>query len=106
MALTSMKRTEAEQRGDTLLTGEKVDSSKEDYHYGLRINLDEPELQKLNLNDPKVGGKLMIQAIGRLVSYSNDEHGRSATILLTDIGFNDENKTEEKRADVLYKKDV
>jgi len=100
-----MKRTEAEQRGDTLLTGEPVDASKEDYHYGLRITLAEPELQKLNLSDPKVGEKLKIQAIGKLVSYSNDEHGRSATILLTDLGFEDKPIEVDKRSDALYPKD-
>lgn len=105
MPLTSMKRTESEQRGDTLLTGEPVDASKEDYHYGLRITLEEPELQKLNLDEPKVGEKLKMQVVGKLVSYSNDEHGRSATILLTDLGFSDKSDEDNKRSDTLYSKD-
>lgn len=100
MAITSMKRAEVEQKGGTLL-GADVDASKEDYFYGLRINLEEPELQKLNLEDPQVGGKLMLQAVGKLVSFSNDENGRSATILITDLGFAEKSQ-EENRTDTLY----
>lgn len=95
-----MKRAEVEQKGGTLL-GAEPDSSKEDYFYGLRISLEEPELQKLNLgDDPKVGGRLQLQAVGRLVSFSNDENGRSATIQITDLGFAE--KQEGDRVETMY----
>lgn len=103
MPIVSMKRAEVEQKGGTLL-GASPDAAKEDYFYGLRITLEEPELQKLNLGDnPQVGGKLMLQGVGKLVSYTNDEGGRSATIQLTDLGTADK-KEDENRSEVMYPK--
>lgn len=104
MPLTSMKRAEVEQKGGTLLS-EPVDASKEDYYYGLRISLEEPELNKLNLGDsPKVGMKMPLQIVGKLVSYAEEETGRRAEILITDMGFSDKEKEAEVRTDVMYPK--
>jgi hypothetical protein len=100
MATINMKRAEVEQKGGTLL-GEPVDASKEDYHYGLRITLEEPELQKLGLQDPKVGSKIPLDAIGKLVSYAQEESGRRAEILITDLGIK-QPPNEEQRTEVMY----
>lgn len=101
MPLVNMKRAEVEQKGETLL-GEPVDASKEDYYYGLTINLEEPELQKLNLgDDPKVGGMIKLQAVGKLVMYSKDDkRGRRAEIQIQSLGIAD--KPQENRSEVLY----
>lgn len=103
MPLVNMKRAEVEQKGETLL-GEPVDASKEDYYYGLTINLEEPELQKLGIEEPKVGGMISLQAVGKLVMYSKDDkRGRRAEIQLQSLGVADKPQ-EEARSDVLYPK--
>lgn len=102
MPLTSMKRSKSEQEGNTILEA-GVDDSTNDYSYGLRIRLEEPELKRIGLDEPKVGAELKLQAIGKIVAYSDDEFGRSVSILLTSLGTEDEPATD--RTNVMYKQE-
>lgn len=101
MPLTSLKRSEVEQNGGTLL-GEQVDATTEEYHYGLRIMLEEAELRKLELNNLKVGKKVQIVGIVKVVSFAEEETGRRAELLLTDLGFM-QDPGEAERTEIMYK---
>jgi hypothetical protein len=101
MPLVNLKRAEIEKKG-TLL-GEAPESTEDDYTYGLRIHLEEPELQKLGLNDPEVGSQMPMVAVMKVVSYSKEEKGRSMTLLITDLGLPEKKEDKEKqRAVVMY----
>lgn len=102
MTTVNMKRSEVEQKGGTLL-GEPVDATKEDYFYGLRITLEEPELKKLGLEDPKVGTRIQLDVVAKLVSYSQEETGRRAELLITDMGTKVSPADAQDRSDTLYK---
>ena len=103
--MTDMKRAKIEQEGGTLLS-EGVDSSREDYAYGLKLHLDEPEMKKITLESPEIGTNVMIHAVGKIVSLSSDDNGRSMTIQITSLGVADSAKIaeghESERTNVLY----
>lgn len=100
MSMVNMKRAEVEKKGGTLL-GEPAEATKEDYFYGLRINLEEPELQKLGLDNPKVGSKMPMMVTVKVVSYAEEENGRRAELLITDMGMKSQDE-QPARTDVMY----
>lgn len=96
MSVVSMKRNRMEQ--DSLLLSKGPDEGEEEYHYGLRVSLEEPEMQKLGLENPKVGGVVPLSAIAKIVSYTNDQNGKRMELQITDMGLD----VEQDREDTMY----
>ena len=79
--LTSMKRTAKENKDgeDCCVTAEK-----EDYSYGLRVDLRDEEIKKLGLTLPEVGSTMVLVANVKVISVreSADENGSDRNIEL------------------------
>ena len=73
---------------------EESELSEMKYPYGLRICLDQKSLEKLGLKElPKVGSKMMIQAMVEVSSasqYESLENGKnkSLDLQITELGIN------------------
>lgn len=99
MLIVSLKRAEVEQKGGTLL-GEAVDTSREDYYYGLRITLENPEMQKLGVAELKVGAEIPVMAIMKVRSFAEEETGKRAELQITHMGL--KTPDEDQRPDMMY----
>ena len=108
MAMTDLKITKAERKAEK----EKYDSpcvapGMDDYGYGLRIRLGERELAKLGIELPKVGTRIRLEAIAKVVEVSsnsrNDKTDRSLELQIQklDLDSADAGSAEEAVGDAL-----
>lgn len=88
---------------------EKVEESKEnvpsadsmpDYPYGLTINLEKEQLDKLGLTEYEVGDELNISAVGKITMVrsserENDPEEASVTIQITQLELQDADEQAE-----------
>lgn len=97
---TDLKRNSHERQG-TLLGQAPDDDSGPDYHFGLTITLEEPELQKFPVTADMVGKDLPLDVVARVVGYSDDdEYGKSARLQIRALGHADQ---QQDRTSVMYK---
>jgi hypothetical protein len=86
MALTDMKRLKNPKSKDDIASEPTAGSYYEKYSYGLRINLDDPELEKLKINAKnfEVGSKVSIQANAEIISIrqSADKQSKNRSVEL------------------------
>ena len=80
---------------------------KPSYPYGLRLYLDPESVKKLQLKDPQVGQKMMLEAVVEIVSVNaevikGDQKAVSVGLQINEMSV-DSAKKEEKAEDVLYK---
>ena len=102
--LTSMKRTvEAEKEGDMA-----IDVNREEYSYGLRVDLRDEEIEKLKLSLPEVGSTMMMVANVKVISVreSADENGkdRNVEFQITEMKVAPYEEEETDHAAKLYSK--
>ena len=99
MALTSMKREKKKADHDMVMPDERV------YPYGLQINLEDEDLEKLGVDSlPKVGSVLRVLAKVEVTSISENESKeggtrRSVSLQITEMGLG-----AESAADRMYPK--
>ena len=83
---------------------------KPSYPYGLRIYLDPDSVKKLNLKDPQVGDKMMLEATVEVMSVNaemvkGDVKELSVGLQIKEMVLEsgEEEKAEVKAEDVIYK---
>ena len=86
-ALVDMKRDKSEGSKPT----EAPSMESEDYPYGLRLSLDNPELEKLDLEKVNIGDVLKLSAEAKVSSISENqseggESKRCVSLQITKIG--------------------
>lgn len=105
--MIDMKQSAEEQKGDypTAVS----DKPKEQYPWGLRLSLREPELKKLGMDSlPKVGAVMTltceVKVIGTHEDANEQNKNRSAELQITKMEFGDEDAEmkEPVRASALY----
>ncbi len=77
--MIDMKRSTTERKGEA-----DVMMTEDEYPWGLRLNLDEAEIEKLGLDIKAVGDECMFVAKGRIVSASMHEEegtGMDASVI-------------------------
>ena len=96
----SMARTDTEKEGVNLL----ADPVEEEPRFppGLMLMLDEPEVQKLGLEDPQVGTMVPIEGTVQIVEVGSDERGRHLRLQITALGVQDTTGEEQDRETILY----
>lgn len=96
-----MKRTESEQK-DSEVCGRSAEESR--YPWGLRLHLEQPELDKLSLSVMPIGSEVTITAKAKFVSIHQSEQidqekDISCALQITDMDVGikpDENKVAER----------
>ncbi len=96
MGLVDLKRTKADKKAETTGASPVAD----DYSYGLQLNLDRKELDKLGIKTmPEVGDEYHIHAIGKVTSVNQsareDNEYRSVGVQLTMADFVHEDDADE-----------
>lgn len=76
--LTDMKRTPSEKKEDSTDVG----TEREDYPYGLRIDLRDEDIEKLGISLPEIGLTMVLVANVKVISVreSADENGKDRNI--------------------------
>lgn len=98
MAMTDLKRTEADKKviEDRYSVG--CGAEAEDYPYNLHFSLDGMELDKLGLQKMTVGEEHTVTATVRVTGYresdSENESHRSAELVIKGIDFGDDRKSD------------
>lgn len=96
-ALASMKRTKKEQTAEMPIASGSSDA----YPYGLRLDLSESELSKLNLDEmPSVGEELDLTAkakVTRVEQSSSDTSGdrKGLTLQITDLHLGSDSDSDQ-----------
>jgi hypothetical protein len=96
----SMARNDSEKEGFSLLSG--ADEQEPRYPPGLMLMLDEPEVQKLGLEDPQVGSTIPIEGTVQIVAVESDERGRHLRLQVTSLGVESNEGEEKERETILY----
>lgn len=107
--LTDMKRSKAEAKEASV---GPVSPDQEEYPYGLRLHLNDDELEKLGIDKlPKVGEGGSIEAVFKIVStHESANEGqkkyRSVELQIThmDLGAEDKSTTDDEKVERLYSK--
>ena len=94
-----LKRNSHEKQGTML--GSAIDEEPEDYGYGLKVHLEEPELQKVPLTAEMVGTTIPMEILAHIESFTDAEDGKSATIQIRALGMKTP-EAEADRAGVMY----
>lgn len=78
--LTDLKRSKKEKKDSDIA----IDTSREDYSYGLRVDLNDEEITKLGIPLPDVGASMVIVAQAKVISVreSADTNGKDRNIEL------------------------
>jgi len=104
--MKSMKLTKQE----TKLQNEPTEIQKEEYPYGLRLNLDNDSLKKLGITTlPEVGSYMILMAKIEVLSISENQHEgdeelrRDISIQITDMELAPE-KPKPSMSETLYGK--
>jgi hypothetical protein len=91
MKMVDLKRSKSEAK---ISTPEVASSSYEKYPYGLNLRFEDKEVEKVGLQGMKVGDKVVIQAVGEVVSVSKYESTSgtddSVGIQITKIAVSDQ----------------
>lgn len=93
-----MARNDAENDRQSLLEGP---AEERKYPYGLLLNLEEPEVQKLGLESPTVGASIEMEITVRVDSISSNENGRSLGLQVTAMGLKEETGPGDRET-ILY----
>lgn len=97
MKMTSMKLNPKEMK-DKNRPEVPSQADKPSFPYGLRLRLEDDCLKKMALSKlPKVGEKVSISAIAKIISVSQDESRKSIELQITDIGMEKYSKEVEDK---------
>jgi hypothetical protein len=98
MKLVSMKEVKDESQ-DTILS----DAKMPEYPYGLRINIDADEMEKLGLTElPEIGKKFMVHAMADVVSISQSDSAegepeKNFSLQITDMALEKSNEEQKNK---------
>ncbi len=97
--MIDMKRTAAERKGE-----DSVMMTEDTYPYGLRLHLNEAEIEKLDMEMKAVGTELVIVAKVKISSTSSyeteDGNDRSMSLQITEMEI--PNNSEDAKAERMY----
>ncbi|MCG7948029.1 MAG: hypothetical protein N0C84_16940 [Candidatus Thiodiazotropha taylori] len=98
--MTNLKRSKSERDSEV----NAPSGEEESYPWGLRLHLEEPEIEKLGIDAVEVGATLDITAKVKVTSFSSHEDGkenrRSIEMQVTDLIL----PTSDSREDRMYGK--
>ncbi|MEW8089997.1 MAG: capsid staple protein [Candidatus Thiodiazotropha endolucinida] len=98
--MTNLKRSKSERDSEV----SAAPSEEEAYPWGLRLHLEEPEIEKLGIDSVEVGATLDVTGKVKVTSFSNHEDGkenrRSIELQVTDLVL----PTSDSREDRMYGK--
>lgn len=102
--MIDMKITESEKKDASLLS---VVDDRPNYPYGLEIRLDSETIKKLNLKDPQVGQKMMMEAMVEITSVSStnfkgDEKKYTVNMQITQMELEDKDSDDKPAESYVY----
>lgn len=98
MKMISMKRTEADKRGDKMENA-PMSSMAADYPYGLVIHMDKDELDKIGMKQlPGIGTEIPMEILVKVTSVrqsaTENKEETSVDFQITDISIDTESEKE------------